>query len=139
MTNKKSSLLLGAHMSIEGGIEKALERRSKSISKDEAQLFRETQKKLNIQQVAAHASYLINLASTTKDVVEKSRIALIDELERCELLGIPTLVLHPGSAGTNHINDAINQVAHELDSTLAQAQSNTTIALENMAGQGSAL
>lgn len=158
MTNKKSSLLLGAHMSIEGGMEKALERgesigctviqlftksnrqwRSKSISKDQAHLFKQTQKKLGIKEVVAHASYLINLASTNKEVVEKSRIALIDELERCELLGIPTLVLHPGSAGINSADAAIKQVADHLNQAIKYAQSSTTIALENMAGQGSAL
>lgn len=158
MTNKKSSLLLGAHMLIGDGLPMALEHgksigctviqlftkstrqwHSRPISAQEGKLFRETQEKCGIKTVVAHASYLINLASSSKEIVAKGRAGLVEELERCELLGIPTLVLHPGSAGTKSIDDAIKQVAHEIDAALAKAQSNTIIALENMAGQGSVI
>ena len=114
-------LLLGAHMSVAGGYDQAVSRgesigctaiqiftksnrqwHAKAIQEDEATLFKKALKASTIQSVIAHASYLINLASTQKATEEQSIKALINELERCELLGINYLVLHPGSWGIAH-------------------------------------
>ena len=79
----------------------------------------------------------INLGSADKATAEKSIHALIDELERCELLGIPFLVLHPGSLGTLSKEDGSRQISKNLAVALEQANSTTMILLETMAGQGS--
>ena len=113
-TNKK--LLIGAHMPIAGGLEKALDLGTdlgctaiqiftksnrqwyaKKLSPLQTELFKTTQKTSNISSITAHASYLINLCSANEEVVEKSIKSLIEELIRCDELNIPQLVLHPGS------------------------------------------
>ena len=108
--------LLGAHTSIAGGLERALERgraagcevvqiftgssrqwRSPRIGPREIEAFREAQKRTAVQPIAIHTHYLINLASTRPEVFERSLDALANELERTGLLGIPYVVLHPGA------------------------------------------
>src|SRR6056297_2672999 len=102
---QKTSLLLGAHMSAAGGLEKALNRgaaigctalqlftqsnrrwHSKSPSNHEIQQFKRKQNELPIQQVISHASYLINLGTPHSDVHEKSLQAIHNELNRCRTL-----------------------------------------------------
>lgn len=158
MKIKKHQLLLGAHMSTAGGYEKAIERgesigcttiqiftksnrqwKAKPITDQEAATFKSTLKNSSIRSVVVHAAYLINLASTDKRVFEQSIHALIQELERCQILGIPHLILHPGSFGSGAFQDGAQQVAQGLDSALEHTQSNTMILLENMAGQGSSV
>ncbi len=156
--NKKKTLLLGAHMSVSGGYEQALIRgesigcttiqiftksnrqwHAKPIEEHDALAFKEALRQSSIKSVIAHASYLINLGSSQKATEEKSVIALIDELERCELLGIKALVLHPGSTGTFTKEEGIKQIGNNLNKALEQTTSSTMILLENMAGQGSAV
>lgn len=153
----RKKLLIGAHMSIAGGYEQALIKGAsigctaiqlftksnrqwyaKPITKENAHHFKKMQKETGILCVVAHASYLINLGSIHKATEEKSIKALIDELERCESLGISFLVLHPGSLGTLSKEEGARQISNNLDKALADAQSTTMILLENMAGQGSA-
>lgn len=90
--------------------------------------------------VIAHASYLINLASPVAATAERSRDALVDELERCDALGIDALVLHPGAhvgtgedAGLDAIARALDEVFTRLPGGQAQ------VLLENTAGQGTVL
>jgi len=154
----KKSLLLGAHMSVAGGYEQAIIRGqsigctaiqiftksnrqwyAKLIPEKEATLFKETFEHSTIKSIIAHASYLVNLASSQKATEEKAIQALIDELDRCELLGIKALVLHPGSCGTLSKEEGMQQISTNLDKVLEKTTSSTMILLENMAGQGSAL
>lgn len=156
--NSQKTLLLGAHMSVAGGYEKALIRGesigctaiqiftksnrqwyAKPIQADEALLFKKTLEQSTIRSVVAHASYLINLASSQKATEQKAIKALADELDRCELLGIKALVLHPGSCGTLTKEEGIKQISINLDKALEQTTSSTMVLLENMAGQGSAI
>ncbi len=156
--NSKKTLLLGAHMSVAGGYDQALIRGesigcttiqiftksnrqwyAKPIHIDDAILFKKTLEQSNIKSVIAHASYLINVGSAQKATEEKAIKALIDELERCELLGIKSLVLHPGSCGTLTKEEGIKQISANLNKALEQTTSSTMILLENMAGQGSAI
>lgn len=151
-------LLLGAHMSISGGMHKAIEDgasigcttiqiftksnrqwAAKALSKDEVMLFKETAKRLQISPLVAHATYLINIASADHQTLQKSTEALAIELERCQMLAIPYLVLHPGSfvKGTEH--DGLERVIHQLDLVLEKVPGDTMILLETMAGQGTAL
>ncbi len=90
--------------------------------------------------VHAHACYLINLANPEEEKWEKSVETLCRELERCDRLGVPCLVLHPGSHvgegeedGLKRIREGLNTV-HDRVGDLA-----ASILIENMAGQGSVL
>ena len=150
---------LGAHMSISGGLHKAILRgekvgcqviqiftknnnqwKCKDLSKEEIVAFDKTCKKTPVRPVAVHDSYLINLASPRSEVAEKSFEALLDELERAERLRIPFLVIHPGahlgdgeSRGLLRISEGINRI-HERT-----GGHRVKILLETTAGQGSNL
>jgi deoxyribonuclease IV len=158
VTKKKSHLLLGAHMSISGGFEKAIERgtsigcttiqiftksnrqwHAKPISQEEADLFRKAVKDSDIHPIVAHATYLINIGSPDKTIESKSIKAVIDELQRCTILGIPYLVLHPGSHVDTDEATCLERIAHNLDKIFEADSSNTKILLETMAGQGSSV
>ncbi len=157
---KKQTLLLGAHISIAGGYDKALKQAAsigcttlqiftksnrqwaaKPITDHEADLFKQTAKELGLEQIVVHASYLINLASANQQVQEKSVHALIQELERCHQLGIPYLVLHPGSNGECEKQEALQSIADGINHALEalNPHNKTMILLETMAGQGSTL
>ncbi|MCX5925533.1 MAG: deoxyribonuclease IV [Candidatus Dependentiae bacterium] len=155
---QKKTLLLGAHMSISGGFEKAIQRgesigctaiqiftksnrqwHAQKITNEQALLFKQTMTSSTIKIVIAHATYLINLGSPQKSVAEKSVLALVQELARCDQLDIPYLVLHPGSHLESGESICIKQIIENIDSALEQAQSNTMLLLETMAGQGTSV
>ena len=155
MTSKTP--LLGAHVSIAQGFYKSIIRGeelgasciqiftksnrqwyAKPISEKNRQLFADYQSKSSVQVVVAHASYLINLGSSNSEVVTKSIKALIEELERCETLRIPYLVLHPGTKHSTNEQESLLFIAHQLDIALNLAKpKHVTLLLETMAGQGS--
>src|SRR5579885_1170711 len=155
---KKHSLLLGAHMSIAGGIDQSIMRgesigctaiqiftksnrqwRAKKITEQEVMAFKKAWKESSIHSVFAHATYLINIGSSDSVTENKSVNALIEEMERCELLGLPYLVLHPGSRGTMDEDKCLEQIASNLDHVLTKVPGHTMILLETMAGQGSSV
>ncbi len=158
MKNNDKKLLLGAHMSIEGGLHKAIETgnslgcsaiqlftksnrqwAAKPLKKEEIELFYAAQKKSIVDIVVAHATYLINLASPNKLTYENSKKALLSELERCNLLNIPYLVLHPGSSVSLSKEEGLKQIIAGLNTVLNDYHGKTIILLETMAGQGSSL
>jgi len=158
MNTKKHTLLLGAHMSVAGGYDKAIERGqsincttiqiftknnrqwyAKPITEQETQLFKTAFLNSNIQSVFVHASYLINIGSAQPETRTKSLHGLINELNRCHTLDVKYLVLHPGSAGTLPIEECIKYVAQNINTALEQSESDTIILLETMAGQGSTI
>ena len=158
MHTKKKTLLLGAHISISGGLEKAFSRgesigctaiqmftksnrqwNCKPLTALEIQLFKDAWKQSYIQDVIVHAAYLINIGSSNPEVMRKSSLALKEELSRCEQLGIPYLVLHPGSNGDGSPEVSLAQIAEQLDLVLTAVPGKTQILLETMAGQGSNL
>jgi deoxyribonuclease-4 len=150
--------LLGAHVSAAGGAWRAFERAAE-LGCDAMQIFvknanRWTAKPLAAKDVErfraeraeqpmpvlAHASYLINLCSTSEATFEKSVAALTDELLRCTRLGVDGLVLHPGAhlgagpdAGLETVAGALNGIFS------AQPEIATRLLLENTAGQGTVL
>ncbi len=153
----KKQLLLGAHMSIAGGVEKAIYRGSsigctaiqlftesnrrwsfKRFEQHQIELFKQAEKETGLTHVMAHASYLINMGSTSKATLEKSAHALLEELNRCEQLAIPYLVLHPGS-GLTPAADCLKQVAQNVEAVLKHHTGSTMILFENMAGQGTSI
>jgi len=157
---KQNDLLIGAHVSIAGGFDQAIMRgekigatciqiftksnrqwKSKPITDSDAANFIAAQQKSTIQIVVAHASYLINLGSSNADIAHKSLVALIDELQRCETLKIPYLVLHPGTyPASENRNDALLQVAKLINDAFTIVKpKHTSLLLETMAGQGSTI
>jgi len=151
----KHKLLLGAHISIAGGLEKALIRATsidcttlqiftksnrqwapQEPTKEERILFSKTKKETGISSIIAHASYLINMGSPDPDIHRKSVIAATKELQVCEDLEIPYLVIHPGSYTTGTPKQAIEGIAQGIEKILHHVPGSSMILLETMAGQG---
>jgi deoxyribonuclease IV len=151
--------LLGAHVSIAGGVAESLARgarigcdsiqiftkssrqwASKPYSTEEVEAFKRNQKEYGIAIVIAHDSYLLNLGAPDAMLRKKSIINFVDELERCELLGVPYLVAHPGSHTGSGEEAGIRTIAASIDEAHAACRGfRTRIALEITAGQGSNL
>ena len=151
--------LLGAHMSIAGGIPKSLDRavdvgcnvlqifvknnnqwRGRALHDPEVQEFRQRQAESRIRQVVAHDSYLINLASPKPALWERSIAAFLDEMDRCERLGLSHLVTHPGAHVGAGETWGIDRIASALNRILEKTASyQVKIALETTAGQGTTL
>jgi deoxyribonuclease-4 len=149
---------LGAHESIAGGLHLALQRITKiggealqiftrnqrqwsaaPLTSEEIALFKQAWEKRRDLPVVSHASYLINLASADKALWERSLEALAAEVRRCRLLGIDTVVLHPGSHGGQGIDRGLARVIEGLDRVLGESDGRVRIVLETTAGQGTGL
>lgn len=149
---------LGVHASIAGGIEKAIPRaeqigctalqiftrnasqwRSKPLQPDNVAAFRQAWQESSIGPVFVHDSYLINLATLDAGNWAKSKQAFADELERCALLGIPGLVMHPGAHLGAGEEVGLQQIATAFRELLAAAPPEVQILLETTAGMGSHL
>lgn len=154
-----SKILLGAHMSIGGGVHRAIERGcsiectamqifvknnmqwfARPLERSEIKAFVRHAQRKQIEAAFAHSSYLINLAATNPQFHANSLRALAEELMRADQLELPFLVMHPGAhlgrgeeAGLARIIDSIDAVHAVLPKT------KTKIALETTAGQGSCL
>ncbi len=150
---------LGAHMSIAGGVEQAILRgqtvgcqaiamftknnnqwKAKALTADDADRFNAALIDTGIRPVVAHTSYLLNLGSPDATLWKKSIAGMEDELKRAELLGIPYLVIHPGSHvgkgveyGLKRVAEAFNRI-HDKNPNLR-----VMTLLEHTAGQGSNL
>ncbi len=147
---------LGAHMSIAGGLEKAIYRgketgcqviqlftrdntrwKVKKLSCQEIEAFLGAAQETGVRAVATHDSYLINLASSRPEIREKSFKALADEMERTKLLKVPYLVMHPGSHLGEGESRGIKRVAQALEELYEETRAYAvTILLETTAGQG---
>ena len=157
--------LLGAHVSAAGGVANAFERGA-AIGCDALQVFVKNANAWRAKPLAAsaidafasaraatpgpgapaplpviaHASYLINLASPVAETAEKSRDALVDELQRCDALGIDGLVLHPGAHVGQGEEAGLEAIARALDEVFARhPDGRCLLLLENTAGQGTVL
>lgn len=151
--------LLGAHTSTSGGVSKAIERAeslgftaiqiftknnnrwfSKPIEVDEIKRYNENLKKSSIEFVVSHDSYLINLCASDENLLDKSRKAFIDEIERCEILNIPYLNFHPGSHTGRGEDDGLKVIAESINFAHQKTSgSKLNSMLEITAGQGTAL
>lgn len=153
----KNKLLLGAHMSIAGGVQNSLYRgasigctaiqiftssnrswKTKEFTDTDIDNFLKAKEETGIYNVIAHSNYLINLASENEEVLQKSIISLENELSRCHKLKIKYLVMHPG-AGAKNEDKALQQVLTNLSKILENSKTDTSILLENTAGQGSSI
>src|SRR5206468_1474142 len=155
--NRQSKILLGAHMSISGGVHIAIERArsidctamqmfvknnmqsfARPLTRDEVRAFVEHRQRAELLSIFAHANYLINLAATNPLFHANSIRALSKELASANQLELPFLVLHPGAhrgageeAALAKIIASINKVFRKIPKV------KTKIALETTAGQGS--
>lgn len=110
------------------------------LGRAEAGAFRAAQARSGIDPVVAHASYLPNLASPRTALRERSVRALAVEVKRAGRLGIPILVLHPGSHGGAGVEAGVERIARGLDRVFRAAGDATVrIALETTAGQGASV
>ena len=150
---------LGAHLSIAGGLPRAVDRaeasgcealqiftksagqwRAREIPPDEIALFRRRVRETKIGPVVAHNSYLINLAASDPDLRTRSIGALREELDRAEALGLDGLVMHPGSYTSGTEAGGLQLIAEGLTEILgSRPEAKTRVLLEHTAGQGTNL
>ena len=149
---------IGAHVSVSGGVEMAPvnalgigadafalftknQRQwvAKPLSVESITLFKENCEKegFDIRYILPHDSYLINLGHPDREGMEKSRAAFLDEMRRCELLGLKMLNFHPGShLNKISIEKCLDRIAESVNMTLDKTTGVTAV-IENTAGQGS--
>ena len=150
---------LGAHLSIAGGLPRAVDRavasrcealqiftksagqwRGRVLPDDEIVLFRRRVAESGVQPVVAHNSYLINLAAASDALREQSLAALIEEYDRADALGLHGLVMHPGSYTTGSAGEGLRLIASGLRRLFrARRRGAPLILLEHTAGQGTNL
>jgi len=152
-------LLLGAHMSIRGGVSMAIERArsirctamqifvknnmqwfARPLSPEEIRAFVDHVQRDELLSIFGHANYLINLAATNPQFRANSIRALSEELTRADQLQLPFLVVHPGAHLGAGEEAGLERIVASIDRVLAGIPKiNTRIALETTAGQGSCL
>jgi deoxyribonuclease-4 len=150
---------LGAHMSIAGGLHRAVDRalaagcgvlqiftrnsnqwKGKALNDADVALFREKFASSGLRQVLSHDIYLINLASAPGEVRDRSLAAFRDELETCARLGIDRVIMHPGSHLSDSPEAGLARVSEAFDQLFQEApQFGGRVLLETTAGQGSNL
>jgi len=151
--------LLGAHTSTQGGVSAAItlaeklnftaiqiftknnnQWKGKVLTQNDADEFKQKLSRSSIKVVVSHDSYLINLCSSKPELLEKSREAFVDELERCEMLGIPYLNFHPGAHGGMGEEEGIKLIAESLNLAHEKTKNfKVKSMLEATAGQGTAI
>jgi deoxyribonuclease-4 len=155
----KTEMLLGAHMSIGGGIHEAITRAcsigctamqifvknnmqwfARPITRAEVLAFQRHKQRAELRVVFAHANYLVNLAATNPQFHANSLRALAEELLRADALKLPFLVMHPGAHLGAGEDAGLEKIATSIDAVFATIPKvKTRIALETTAGQGSCL
>lgn len=152
-------LRIGAHMSIAGGMAKAVDRavvhgcealqiftknanqwRGKPLDRADVSAFRARIEQTGIHPVVSHASYLINLATTFPALREQSIAAFVDELDRADALGLLGVVIHPGTCTAGTEDEALRLIADAIKRAFrARRRRSTVVILEHTAGQGRTL
>ena len=148
---------LGAHVSVAGGVHSAPERgkkigadvvqifskqntrwEGKALEEGDARALREESERTGVRVGAIHCAYLINLGSANETVRTRSLYALEDEASRAAMLGVPFLVMHPGSSGEDPAEEGIARIASAIRS-FGRFPKGVTLLLENTAGQGNSI
>ena len=151
---------IGAHVRTEGGVQNAplnadaigakafglftknqRQWASNPLTKTSISAFRENCEKLEYKpfQILPHDSYLINLGHPEKEPLEKSRASFLDEMKRCELLGLDRLNFHPGShLNIISIEECLSRIAESINIVLSKTRGVIAV-IENTAGQGTNL
>ncbi|HEV3071015.1 MAG TPA: deoxyribonuclease IV [Solirubrobacteraceae bacterium] len=150
-------MLIGAHVSPAGGLPKAIERgealgaraiqifnqsprqwRPTAYPEEDIAAFREARAKSSIDAVLIHAVYLLNCASEDADMRAKTLTSLIHSLRVGQQIGAQGVVLHPGSAKTGDVNQAIVRAGATIAEALQESEG-CMLHLENTAGTGGTL
>jgi len=151
--------LLGCHVSIAGGFDRAVERgaglgctalqiftrnqlrwQSKPIEREQIESFaRSLSGNTRVRKVCAHGSYLPNLASQDPEIKRRSIASVKDELERCGLLGISCFIIHPGNHMGAGEKVGIRKVVSSLKEAMKSRDGRVKVLLETTAGQGTGL
>jgi len=152
--------LLGAHMSIEGGLHMAFDRishvegkslqifsknqrqwRVPALTSSEIELFIKKREQWGKGPVAAHDSYLINLANPDETKANKAVGAFAEEIHRADQLAVPYLIMHPGSHVGSGTDKGLLQLTANLDRAFVEAGNakSVVVLLETTAGQGTGL
>src|SRR5881392_148462 len=159
IANRNSKILLGAHMSIGGGVHRAIERSrsidctamqifvknnmqwfARPLEREEITAFLDHTQRKELHSAFAHANYLINLAATNPQFHANSLRALSEELIRSDQLKLPFLVLHPGAHLGAGEEAGLEKIVESIDCVFSGIPKiKTRIALETTAGQGSCL
>jgi deoxyribonuclease-4 len=145
---------IGVHTSIAGGLHLGLERAKtlrcntlqifshnprgwavKSISEEEASIFKSLRSRLGMTPLYIHASYLINMASRDRNLQKKSIALLAKEMEMADVLGAEYVVLHPGSASGDDEDIARKRAVDALREVALMGQWKTGLLIENTAGK----
>ena len=151
---------IGAHVSASGGVENAplnanaigakafalftrnqRQWKSSPLTKKSISLFKERCEEFGYEakHILPHDSYLINLGHPDPDGLQKSRDAFLDEMQRCEQLGLDRLNFHPGShLNELSVDDCLARIAESINRTLDQTAGVCAV-IENTAGQGTNL
>jgi deoxyribonuclease-4 len=146
--------MLGLHVSIAGSIDLAFDRakeigattfqiftrnpnqwKFKPIPDESITAFREKRRESGFERVVDHMPYLPNLASPERSTMKISRYSINEEVKRCDALGIDYLVIHLGSHLGKGTAVGVANVAEACNEAIAGSKGDTTILLENMAGQ----
>jgi len=108
------------------------------LSQNEIIAFKSAWEKGQVKIVIGHIPFLVNLASPDTDLRKKSVLRLVTEIDRAKQLGVPFLILHPGS--NENREKGLKNIINSLDSVLDMVDmKNVKILLENMAGQGNTI
>lgn len=111
-----------------------------SLTSEMVEDFRQEWRKTNSMPVAAHDSYLINLAAPDPTTLERSVAAFAEELQRAATLGIPFLITHPGSHRGDGVEAGLQRFVQNMDRAITRSKTSTVMVLiENTAGQGTNL
>ena len=150
------NIRIGAHVSISGGMDKAIERqeeiggncgqifagspRTWSVSEydeDEGQEFQDFRDEQDQNPYVIHSTYLVNLATPKDDLFEKSLDCLQSELDAASTLGVEYVVFHPGAHTGSGRDAGVKRIAEGIDNL--EIPENVTLLLENTAGKGTTL
>lgn len=149
---------LGAHVSVAGGTPNAPARAAeldaavmqvftkqpnrwaeRAVDDEEAVAFRAAREEHGIRTVAAHDSYLINLATASPELFQRSMQSFIGEVRRAESLGLDFVVSHPGNATDGNKERGLRQNADAIMDALDTVPGSVRVLLEGTAGAGTAL
>lgn len=146
---------LGAHLSIAGGVDKAVDRAEelginalqifaknprgwtgKELTVEIANLFKEKSEAINLASSVVHANYLSNLATPKDELYQKSKESLIEDIRRADCLGADYVVLHPGNHTGSGVEAGIERVNQALQKIINDFNPEAKLLLENVAGAG---
>lgn len=152
--------LVGAHVSISGGLHNAVTEAlaigakafglflrsqrqwaSKPLEDKAAELFKEAcvQGNFSPHAILPHGIYLMNCGSPEVETLAKSRVTLVDELKRCEKLGLNLYNFHPGSTcGKITVDECLDKIAESINQAHKETKYVITV-LENMSCQGNTI